>query len=225
MQLNMSFGNIVACVVNANVPVCCHQCWEHAMKSSHNIDLRVDFCLMHWVGKLAIWVRCMRCGLWAAFSFDSYFLIFFAYMELWWVILILWQPLPSRTFYPIICSTPWFLLPNGWGLQGQNTLPGQVHGLCHMDIDLSKQRAHAATEKTFNTCYMLVQWANHVPHLPELIAECWHNRWCELQWQCYLYDPAVPWHVRVEGEWKGVGCLVFLIILGVIVLLGACVQK
>jgi hypothetical protein len=44
-QLSTSFGDVVAYVVQANVPVH-RQCWEHVMKSSHNIDLCIDFRLM-----------------------------------------------------------------------------------------------------------------------------------------------------------------------------------
>jgi len=38
----------------------------------------------------------------------------------------------------------WYSLPNGWGLRGQNTHPGQVHRLNQMDMDPSKQIAHPA---------------------------------------------------------------------------------
>jgi hypothetical protein len=38
----------------------------------------------------------------------------------------------------------WYSLPNGWGLHGQNTHPGQVHWLNQIDIDSLKHKAHAA---------------------------------------------------------------------------------
>ena len=40
----------------------------------------------------------------------------------------------------------WYSFPKGWGLRGQNTHPGQVHRLCQMDIDSSRQITHAATK-------------------------------------------------------------------------------
>jgi hypothetical protein len=40
----------------------------------------------------------------------------------------------------------WYSLPNGHGLCGQNTHPGQVHRLFQMDIDSSWHKAHAATK-------------------------------------------------------------------------------
>jgi len=38
----------------------------------------------------------------------------------------------------------WYSLPNGHGLRGQNTHPGQVHRLFQMYIDSSRHKAHAA---------------------------------------------------------------------------------
>ncbi len=38
----------------------------------------------------------------------------------------------------------WYSLPNGWGLHGKNTHPGQVHRLSQIDIDSSRHKAHAA---------------------------------------------------------------------------------
>jgi hypothetical protein len=40
----------------------------------------------------------------------------------------------------------WYSLPNGHGLCGQNTHPGQVHRLFQMDIDSLRHKAHAATK-------------------------------------------------------------------------------
>ena len=40
----------------------------------------------------------------------------------------------------------WYSLPNGHGLRGQNTLPGQVNRLFQMDIDSLRHKAHAATK-------------------------------------------------------------------------------
>jgi hypothetical protein len=40
----------------------------------------------------------------------------------------------------------WYSLPNGHGLRGQNTHPGQVHRLFQMDIDSSRHKAQAETK-------------------------------------------------------------------------------
>ncbi len=40
----------------------------------------------------------------------------------------------------------WYSFPNGWGLRGQNTHPGQVHLLCQIDMLMSRHTIQAATK-------------------------------------------------------------------------------
>ncbi len=89
-QFNTRFGNVVAHMVNANVPLHC-QSWECTMKSLHNTDPCVDFHSMLWDGKFVIWgwSACDVCEVVCSFLNRSF--SFFAYVELGRVFLIFWH--------------------------------------------------------------------------------------------------------------------------------------
>jgi hypothetical protein len=83
--LGVDFGDVVAGTTHANVPLRC-QSWERVTWMSCNIDLGVNFRLMRWDWKAAIWGGGRESG---SFVLSAFFIV--AYVEHLWVFLILWR--------------------------------------------------------------------------------------------------------------------------------------